>query len=388
MEENILLSENPLPLGEAKLVSNPSPHLIESSPNLADLRSIQFSLNGLPETKANMFDKMDVDNHNVAVNNSIDSENHKSNSVVHYSVSEHPEITVSNSVPIETISEQLVTTEMNCVPDESISEHLETTDTNCLPNKSISEDSKITDTPSAPCESVFEQKKTINRNSVSNVSTSEHSELPERKPLPDEDLKSVSSSPQITPGQSRYGRIRRPKLSVDFVSVDKKSFAVLNSSSYDFEHVEESRSVTTPVVKNKRSYVRKISKGDSLPTTPNNTLPISEQRGESSQVETGKSKTEFSITNSDVYPLDESSISSLNSSAIKTYSRLSEAGLSSDEKQCGTEENANKEPVSVNYTELNWKVGDVAWAKVGCYPYWPSIVTLEYGSSIYAKSGY
>lgn len=376
MEENISLPENALGLGEAKLVSDPSPQLVETSPNLADLRPVQSSLNGLPETKATLFDKMDVDNHNVAVDNSADSEIHEPTSLVPYPITEDEEMTESDSVPIDTISEQVVITETNSVSDESI--HLETTDTNCLSSKSISELSEITDTSSAPCESISEHTVT---NSVPDLS--EHSELPEKKPLLDD--VSASNSPQITPGQSRYGRIRRPKLSVDFVSVDKKSFAVLNSSSYDFLHAEESRSATPPLAKKKRSYNRKSSvlpKSDSTPTTPNLTP---EPLGQSSKAETAESKTELSITTSDVYPLDESSISSLNSGTIKTYSRLSEAGLSSDDKLGGTEDSA-KESMPVNYTELNWKVGDVAWAKVGCYPYWPSIVTLEYGSSIYAKS--
>lgn len=390
MEENILLPENPSSLGEAKLVSDPSSHLIEPSPNLADLRPVQISLNGLPETKANMFDKMDIDNHNVSVDNSTDSEIQKSNSTTLYSVPEDSDITASKSLPIETVSEQLVITKMDCVPNESISEHIESTDTNCLSSKPISEHSKIIDTRSTPSESVSEQNETITSNSVSDMSISQPAEVPESKSLTDEDLQSINDSPHLTPGKSRYGRIRRPKLSVDFVSVDRKSFAVLNSSSYDFVHAEESRSPKSPVVKKKRSYIRKssvLSKSDSQPTTPNDTLQKSEQLGESSKPETGESKTEFTITNSDVCPLDESSISSLNSSIIKTYSRLSEAGVSSDDRQSGTEDNASKEPISVNYTELNWKVGDVAWAKVGCYPYWPSIVTLEYGSSIYAKHG-
>lgn len=384
MEENVVLPQNPLPPEEAELVSDPSSHETEPSPNFADLRPVQFSLNGLPETKPNMFDKMDIDNHNVTVDSSTDSGIHKPSSPTQYSSSEPAEIAVSNSSPVDAVSKHQVTDVIDSGSTESISMHSETSPTSCLPVKSVSQNPEITDNHSVPCESVSKPGETIDSNSVSNVSISENSEITERKLLPDANVKSVDNSPQITPGKSRYGRIRRPKLSVDFVSLDKKSYAVLNSSSYDFEHIDESRSSKTPVPKKKRSYVRKsaVPTEDSQTTTPNNIQLKSEQHEESRLTEAGEIKTEFSISTSDVYPLDESSISSLNSN-VKTYSRSG----NSDERQFGSEDNNSRDPIPVNYTELNWKVGDVAWAKVGCYPFWPSIVTLEHGSSIYAKSG-
>lgn len=188
-------------------------------------------------------------------------------------------------------------------------------------------------------------------------------------PSPKEEPKSTSKrgkrsvSPNTTPGKSRYGRVRKQKLSADFVSVDRKSFAVLNSNSYE-PTIPDSLAVPK-LEKPKRAYRKKL-KYVVENATENDTSIISKISVEENAL---------------VNDVEESSRTSLSVSTIKTYSKKCDVSLSMDEKS------VDNDVVQVSYPELNWKVGDVAWAKIGCYPYWPSIVTLEYGTSIYVKPG-
>lgn len=236
------------------------------------------------------------------------------------------------------------------------------------------------------------------------------------------DTKSLETSPNATPGKSRYGRVRKPKLSTDFISVDRKSFAVLSNTS-SYEHVYADDTPRTPVAKIKqRKSAAKVSKvtppkEDQSPKSltkqstekvidieenlstdekdPPKPVKISSNTPKAVKTVTQTPKVTRSKQPKTPKPAKEDSVEPSTSSlaskdTIKTYSRKGETSASANASEDDQSEKvADEEKQSqISHVELSWKVGDVAWAKIGCYSYWPSIVTLEYGSSIYVKSGW
>lgn len=217
--------------------------------------------------------------------------------------------------------------------------------------------------------------------------------------------KTPDSSPSGTPGKSRYGRVRKPKLSCDFVSVDKKSFAVLNSASYEHVYADETPHKIPNKRKTKRSYRRSknvlLIQEQPVATTITTKEPKDSYLSQNVTINATTNATAVAAAVAD----DDGAISSLISKdgggSIKTYSRKSDSFVSSSLGLSDTttvqntplsegesvEPDAGSGSGAEHPVELNWKVGDVAWAKIGCNPFWPSIVTLEYGSSIYVKSG-
>ncbi len=225
---------------------------------------------------------------------------------------------------------------------------------------------------------------------VLRISDNEETPVTSEKANNSKSPQSVDVSPSATRSTtSRYGRVRRQKLSQDFVSVDRKSFTVLNSS-YELTPVEETPR-KAPVRKNKRSYRGSKIKVEADAGNSVDGVVENGDAGDVCRSENRKPKTESYLSvNGDHSTINNSLISSLNSGTIKTYSRRSETTVSSDEKPSTTELENRENSGSIlaaNHPELNWKVGDIAWAKIGSYPYWPSIVTLEYGTSIYVKPG-
>lgn len=212
-----------------------------------------------------------------------------------------------------------------------------------------------------------------------------------------QDKNTPESSPNAIHGKSRYGRIRKPKLSTDFVSVDKKSFAVLNNtSSYEPSGADDTPG-KSPEKRKKRPYRRRST----LPPKPEEpeVKPVIKEVEKVSYITQSLSvddKVDDSVNTSSNSPtlkadkddLFEASISPLNcKDTLKTYSRKGETFITSSTTVDDTPKvDEQVKTPQISHVELNWKVGDVAWAKIGCYPYWPSIVTLEYGSSIYVKS--
>lgn len=205
---------------------------------------------------------------------------------------------------------------------------------------------------------------------------------------------------KTTPGKSRYGRVRRPKLSADFVSVDRKSYAVLNSSSFNRTDVRELSKQESSLRKKRVYRKRNVQVNDENFSTDcdakENRLGIVGIADDAScspvksvELSVIRKYSTGDIDSTDSVEFDDSSRSSLSLGNIKTYSRKNDVPNTSiipEEKHDSIEPIKRIGP-QLNFTELKWKVGDVAWAKIGCYPYWPSIVTLEYGSSIYVKSG-
>ncbi|XP_065214997.1 uncharacterized protein NSD [Planococcus citri] len=355
----------------------------DEPPKLIELKPVSYDLGDVPNNNTDAFDRMDIDNHNV----DFDQEDGKTTSV-----------------------------------DDTV---VETSD------------------PNSVDESVDAKESTPKVNGV----------LKHSGTVKKADKKPVVTSPSSTPGKSRYGRVRKPKLSTDFVSMDRKSYAVLsNTSSYEHVYADETPRKAVVVKKPRKSSAKnsqitpsepaqsvesltkqsdeetsckaenesvdetdtpktvesssntpkpdeiisnapKLAKSTpKLTKSTSQTPKLTKSTSQTPKPTKTASKSPRSAKSKTPKPpkedLTEPSVSPvISKDPIKTYSRKGESSAAASVTEDNQTEKIDEEKLSqISHVELNWKVGDVAWAKIGCYSYWPSIVTLEYGSSIYVKS--
>ncbi|PSN42109.1 hypothetical protein C0J52_02967 [Blattella germanica] len=174
-----------------------------------------------------------------------------------------------------------------------------------------------------------------------------------KKRLSETDLKAEASdvSPIV---KSRYGRTHKPKISEDFLATDKKVGAILGLSPKKSPSKTASPNKTPGDVQKVNAKARKLSdffaKKESLPS-----IGTADKDAKSEKVRPSGSETPQKRK-------DAAHVNGLVKDAVKSPSK------NGDEPNC------------------SWKPGDLAWARVSGYPYWPCMIALEPGSEVFTRS--
>ncbi|KAJ9585197.1 hypothetical protein L9F63_003000, partial [Diploptera punctata] len=189
-------------------------------------------------------------------------------------------------------------------------------------------------------------------------------------PLTECDDKKNSDLSDISPvTKSRYGRTHKPKIPEDFLPTDKKVAAILGHSP----HKSPGKNLNSPVIS--LSDVTKVTvKGRKL-----------------YDIFTKKDKCSNGISNlADNQEVKEKQMAEA-SDKIKTENsgkRTETVEVNGTVTQINVEhEECNESSLqkNENIPACDWVVGDLAWARVSGYPFWPCMIALDPEKGIFTK---
>jgi hypothetical protein len=186
--------------------------------------------------------------------------------------------------------------------------------------------------------------------------------------------------------KSRYGRTHKPKIPEDFLPTDKKVAAILGHSP----HKSPGKSTGSPVSVTPIELTKVCQKGQRLYD-----IFVKKERRNKGNAEVEKTDRNLIAAPSVTSEKPESDSAIVENPSIKTETTSAdEAVLCSEyvkkevesmvaDKTCGTSE------VSVcdeKVAGCDWVIGDLAWARVSGYPFWPCMIVLDPERRIFTKT--
>lgn len=186
--------------------------------------------------------------------------------------------------------------------------------------------------------------------------------------------------------KSRYGRTHKPKIPEDFLPTDKKVAAILGHSPHKSPGKSTGSAVcTTPIElakvcqKGQRLYdifVKKErrSKGNTeVEKTDGNLISapsVKSEKPDSDSVTAENPPVQIEATSADNTVLCPENVKEKVENAVADKIYESTEISVSDEKVPG----------------CDWVIGDLAWARVSGYPFWPCIIVLDPEQRIFTKT--
>jgi PWWP domain. len=187
---------------------------------------------------------------------------------------------------------------------------------------------------------------------------------PLRETVNKNDTATSEASPVI---KSRYGRTHKPKIPEDFLPTDKKVAAILGHSPHKSPGKIHNSPTSSP------SEVAKVTaKGRKL-----------------YDIFTRREKTSDGACGS-VNSLERNSKSEAESSNHKRNDNLekkAESVVINGTTQVKIKEEITETSVQRNesFPACDWRVGDLAWARVSGYPFWPCMIALDPEKGIFTR---
>jgi hypothetical protein len=185
--------------------------------------------------------------------------------------------------------------------------------------------------------------------------------------------------------KSRYGRTHKPKIPEDFLPTDKKVAAILGHSP----HKSPGKSTGSPVSVTPTEVTKVCQKGHKLYD-----IFMKKER---------RSKRNTEVEKTDKILIAASSVKSENpdsDSVIENPPIKLEATSASEAVVCPENVKVEMESVAADKTcetseapacdekvpGCDWVIGDLAWARVTGYPFWPCMIVLDPEQRIFTKT--
>jgi hypothetical protein len=204
-----------------------------------------------------------------------------------------------------------------------------------------------------------------------------------------QDLSDVSNvSPSVI--KSRYGRTHKPKIPEDFLPTDKKVAAILGHSP----NKSPGKGAGSPVSATVGELAKVYQKGQRLYD-----VFVKKDRRSKGNTELDKSNRNLNTGNLSVSnvklekPAAESNNVESVSLKLETASAqkvitcrenvTEEVGSDVTDKTCGS---LDMSVCEEKVPGCDWVIGDLAWARVSGYPFWPCMIALDPQQRIFTKT--
>jgi hypothetical protein len=186
--------------------------------------------------------------------------------------------------------------------------------------------------------------------------------------------------------KSRYGRTHKPKIPEDFLPTDKKVAAILGHSP----HKSPSKSTGSPASATPIELTKVCQKGQRLYD-----IFVKKQRRSKGNTEVEKADRNFNAAPNVKSEKPAADSDNVENSPVKTEATsLANAVLCpenvKEEGECvvadKTYETSEMSVCDEKVPGCDWVIGDLAWARVSGYPFWPCMIALDPEQRIFTKT--
>ncbi|PNF15991.1 hypothetical protein B7P43_G04630, partial [Cryptotermes secundus] len=186
--------------------------------------------------------------------------------------------------------------------------------------------------------------------------------------------------------KSRYGRTHKPKIPEDFLPTDKKVAAILGHSP----HKSPGKSTGSPVCATPIELAKVCQKGQRLYD-----IFVKKERRSKGNMEVEKTGGNLISTpsvkseksNSDSVTVENPPVNTEATPADNTV--LSPENVKEEVENVVADKTCETTEVSVSEEKVpgcDWVIGDLAWARVTGYPFWPCMIVLDPEQRIFTKT--